>query len=87
MDLKLKKIPQRIKEKILRIIKCLSENSDYRIYQGKRIKRNRNLISVPVNKQYRIVFKIIETRLVPIFASTHNKYNHFIKSYQGGMHA
>jgi len=87
MDLKLDKLPNRIRDKAQKVINSMLEKPDYKSFFGKRIKKNRNLVSISLNKQYRIVFIYNNCSLKPILVSTHNKYDHFMKNFQENDYA
>jgi len=62
-------------DKTRAIIKDIHSGTSYTHYKGKRMRYDRNVISVPVNRDYRLVFHVIDGKLHVHKLMSHEEYN------------
>jgi len=62
-------------DKVRNIIKEIHNGVSYTHYKGKRMRYDRDVISVPVNRDYRLVFHVIEKKLQVHKLMSHEEYN------------
>lgn len=71
----LKNLPKNVVIKSRRIIKQLQIQSDYRQFHGKRLRHNRSIISIPINRNYRLICRDRGQFLSPEAVVSHEDYN------------
>ncbi len=71
----LTKLPRNIVEKSREIIQALAEGRDYREFTGKRLQHDRNIVSIPVTRSYRMVCRVSNGTVTPARVETHEEYN------------
>ena len=62
-------------EKARRIIKDIAKGVSYTQFKGKRMNYNRHVISVPINRDYRLIYRETETGLEIADLMNHEQYN------------
>jgi hypothetical protein len=62
-------------KKARHILKNIQAGQSYMNFQGKRLNHNRNLISIPLNRDYRLLFCEAGGKLKPLVALSHEDYN------------
>jgi len=72
-----KGLPSYIVDKSVRILKELSIDGDYCKQNGKRLKKNPRILSIPVGQQYRLVCHWHKKIVQKAYLLTHEKYNLF----------
>jgi hypothetical protein len=69
-------IPKRLHAKTRKILKdVIDRGLPFAQFGGKRMQYNRNHISIPINRDYRIIIHQQDSTLVPIKALSHEDYN------------
>lgn len=53
----------------------ISKGECYTKFRGKRMKYNRSMISIPLNRRYRLVYTNEGGEMLPIAAVSHSEYN------------
>lgn len=71
----LRKLPKNVVIKSRRIIQQLEIQSDYRQFHGKRLRHNRFVISIPINRSYRLLCRDRGQFLSPEAVISHEDYN------------
>jgi hypothetical protein len=71
----LRKLPKNVVLKSRRIIQQLEIQSDYRQFHGKRLRHNRFVISIPINRNYRLLCRDCGQFLAPEAVISHEDYN------------
>lgn len=71
----LKNLPKNIVIKSRRIIEQLQNQSDYRQFHGKRLRHDRFVISIPINRSYRLLCRDRGDYLAPEAVISHEDYN------------
>ena len=71
----LRNLPKNVVLKSRYIIKKLSEKPDYRQFHGKRLRHNRFVISIPINRNYRLLCRDRGQFLSPEAVISHEDYN------------
>lgn len=61
--------------KARKILTDIENGVPYTRYYGKRLNHDRSIISVPVNRDYRILFRDEGGRLLPLRVLSHEDYN------------
>lgn len=72
-------LPKRIQEKALEIINKLNSTS-YEKLKGKRLSSNRNIVTIPIGKKYRMILKINGASLQCLEIVSHSDYDKKIRS-------
>lgn len=81
VDADLRKIPAGIATKARDILARLDRGERIQALHGKALTRNRNIISVPVTKRYRIVCsRAMNGKVVPMRVVSHETYNRLLWS-------
>ncbi|MBK1640592.1 hypothetical protein CKO12_01595 [Chromatium okenii] len=62
-------------DKARKIINDIHAGVSYTHYKGKRMRYNRDIISVPVNRDYRLVFHTLEGKIQVYKLMSHEEYN------------
>lgn len=62
-------------EKARKIIKSIHQGDCYTLFKGKRMKYDRNIISVPVNNDFRLIYKDLSSGLILQALLSHEEYN------------
>ncbi|MGL4881423.1 MAG: DUF7682 family zinc-binding protein [Waterburya sp.] len=71
----LRNLPKNVVLKSRRIIEQLAEAPDYRQFKGKRLRHNRFVISIPINRSYRLLCRDRGQFLSPEAVVSHEDYN------------
>ena len=71
----LRNLPKNVVIKSRRIIQQLSKEPNYRIFHGKRLRHNRFVISIPINRNYRLLCRDRGRFLSPEAVISHEDYN------------
>ncbi len=71
----LRNLPKNVVIKSRRIIRQLEEKADYRVFHGKRLRHNRFVISIPINRSYRLLCRDRGQSLSPEAVVSHEDYN------------
>ena len=71
----LKNLPKNVVIKSRHIIKQLQIKSDYRQFYGKRLRHDRSIISIPINRNYRLLCRDCGQFLAPEAVGSHEDYN------------
>ena len=71
----LRNLPKNVVLKSRRIIGQLEKKSDYRAFRGKRLRHNRFVISIPINRNYRLLCRDRGCFLSPEAVVSHEDYN------------
>lgn len=71
----LREFPQRIVVKTREILSALADNQDYRLFRGKRLRHDREVISIPVTSHYRLLCRDRPEGIVPEALVSHEDYN------------
>jgi len=71
----LRNLPKNVVIKSRRIIRQLAEKPDYRAFRGKRLRHNRFVISIPINRNYRLLCRDRGQSLSPEAVVSHEDYN------------
>ena len=71
----LKALPRNVILKARRIIKGLADGRNYREFDGKRLRHDRLIISIPVTPDYRLLCRDSDGGVVPETVSSHEDYN------------
>ncbi len=66
---------EKLAKKARTILDSIESGTCYTQFKGKRLKYNRNIISVPVNSDYRIIYRVTDDGLVPRKVMSHEEYN------------
>ena len=69
-------IPLRILSHGRRIILGLEKGKAFSDYRGKRLAPDRDVISIPVGRRWRLLMEWREDRIVPVRLLSHEAYNH-----------
>ena len=71
----LRNLPRNVVIKSRRIVQKLQESSDYRQFQGKRLRHDRFVISIPITRSYRLICRDCGQFLSPEAVISHEAYN------------
>ncbi|MGQ4648423.1 DUF7682 family zinc-binding protein [Lyngbya aestuarii] len=71
----LKNLPEHVVVKARLIIAGLESQKNYREFNGKRLRHNRWIISIPVTRNYRMICRDQGSLLVPQAVLSHEQYN------------
>lgn len=71
----LRNLPKNVVLKSRHIIKRLAEEPDYRQFRGKRLRYNRFVVSIPINRNYRLLCRDRGQFLSPEAVISHEEYN------------
>ncbi|MFB6277164.1 MAG: hypothetical protein ABEI32_13590 [Halothece sp.] len=71
----LKHLPKNVVIKTRRIISQLRQDSNYRRFKGKRLRHNRSIISIPINRDYRLICRDEGAKVLPETVISHQDYN------------
>ena len=71
----LRNLPKNVVLKSRRIIQQLAQETDYRQFRGKRLRHNRCVISIPINRSYRLLCRDRGQFLSPEAVVSHEDYN------------
>ena len=74
-SINLRNLPKNVVLKSRHIIQRLSEEPNYRIFHGKRLRYNRFVISIPINRNYRLLCRDRGQFLSPEAVVSHEDYN------------
>lgn len=65
----------KIADKARTILNAIESGVCYTNFKGKRLKYNRNIISVPVNRDYRLIYDVSSVGMTPRKVMSHEEYN------------
>lgn len=71
----LRDLPHHVVLKARIIIAALQEQKNYRDFGGKRLRHNRLVISIPLNRDYRMICRDCGNTLLPEAVLSHEEYN------------
>lgn len=71
----LQSFPKNVVLKARTILEALARQEDYRQYRGKRLRYDRNVISIPVTRNYRLLCREEAGQVVPERVVSHEDYN------------
>ena len=71
----LRNLPKNVVLKSRYIIQQLAKEPNYRIFHGKRLRHNRCVISIPINRSYRLLCRDRGQFLSPEAVVSHEDYN------------
>ncbi|ALG67010.1 DUF7682 family zinc-binding protein [Beggiatoa leptomitoformis] len=72
----LRKLPHKnLVIKARAILVAIKEGQAYQVFNGKRMNYDRHIVSVPIDNDYRILFKDDKDGLVPVVVLSHEEYN------------
>ncbi len=71
----LRSFPKNVVKKTRKIIFQLNKDSNYRRFKGKRLRHNRFMISIPINRNYRLICRDEGSNIVPEAVVSHQDYN------------
>lgn len=74
-----KKVPHDVVIKVCEIYGDLVKGSDYRIFLGKKLTKDRSYLSIPVGNQYRFLCKVHDDEIKPVLVSKHDVYDTYIR--------
>ena len=57
------------------IIQEVTKTKQYTKFKGKRLNHNRHIISVPLNHDYRLIFRDVDGEIIPEKVMNHEEYN------------
>ena len=71
----LRNLPRNVVLKSRYIIQCLAKEPNYRQFKGKRLRHNRSVVSIPINRSYRLLCRDRGQFLSPEAVISHEDYN------------
>ncbi|NER35741.1 MAG: hypothetical protein F6J93_17405 [Oscillatoria sp. SIO1A7] len=71
----LRALPDHVVVKARNIIMGLSNEQNYRYFGGKRLRHNRQIISIPVTRNYRMICRNDNGNTLPLEVLSHEDYN------------
>jgi hypothetical protein len=71
----LRGLPKPVVLKAREIIAGLRDRRDYREFNGKRLRHDRRIISIPVNRDYRMLCRDANSHIEPQAVVSHEDYN------------
>jgi hypothetical protein len=71
----LRSLPRNVVLKARQILQGLANHRDYREFHGKRLRHDRDVISIPVTRNYRLLCRDDGKWLVPEVVISHEDYN------------
>ena len=71
----LRNLPKNVVLKSRYIIQQLAKEPNYRQFHGKRLRHNRFVISIPINRSYRLLCRDLGQSLSPEAVVSHEDYN------------
>ena len=71
----LRSLPKRVVIKSREIIERLQQSQDYRQFRGKRLRHDRQIISIPVTRDYRLLCRQENGGILPEAVVSHQDYN------------
>ncbi|NJK60982.1 MAG: hypothetical protein HC918_13080 [Oscillatoriales cyanobacterium SM2_1_8] len=71
----LRELPEYVVLKAREILAALRDRQDYRDFGGKRLRHDRQIISIPVTRNYRMICQDTGTAVVPQAVVSHEDYN------------
>jgi hypothetical protein len=71
----LRGLPKPVVLKAREIIAGLCDRRDYREFNGKRLRHDRRVISIPVNRDYRMLCRDVNSTIEPQAVVSHEDYN------------
>lgn len=71
----LRTLPKNVVLKARGILAGLANQKDYRQYYGKRLRHDRQVISIPVTRNYRLLCRDQDGHIVPKAVVSHEDYN------------
>jgi hypothetical protein len=74
-----RKLPRGIDKKLQFVLEALRQGIAYQNFHGKRLRHNRNLISIPLGSHYRLLCWSQNHQVIPWAVKTHSEYNRYGK--------
>lgn len=71
----LRHLPKNVVLKAREILQAIATQGDYRQFHGKRLRHDRQVISVPVTRHYRLICRDHEGKISPEAVISHEDYN------------
>ena len=71
----LRSLPKNVVLKARQILQGLENHQDYRDFHGKRLRHDREVISIPVTRNYRLICRDAGNLLMPEAVISHEDYN------------
>ena len=71
----LRSLPKNVVLKARQILQGLENHQDYRDFHGKRLRHDREVISIPVTRNYRLICRDSGNLLMPEAVISHEDYN------------
>ncbi len=71
----LRGLPKPVVLKAREIIAGLRDRRDYREFNGKRLRHDRRIVSIPVNRDYRMLCREVNSHIEPQAVISHEDYN------------
>lgn len=71
----LRSLPKNVVLKARAIIDALRDRQDYREFRGKRMRHDRQIVSIPVTRDYRLLCRDTGADLIPEAVISHQDYN------------
>ena len=71
----LRGLPKNVVAKARRILQGLQSQRNYREFRGKRLRHDRLIISIPVNRDYRLICRDRDSQIIPEAVISHEDYN------------
>lgn len=71
----LRSLPKNVVLKARQILQGLENHQDYRDFHGKRLRHDREVISIPVTRNYRLICRDLGNLLMPEAVISHEDYN------------
>jgi hypothetical protein len=66
---------QHLVEQARSILTAIQAGIHYHRFGGKHLRQNRHIISIPLNIDYRLIFRKTNTGLIPLRCDSHETYN------------
>lgn len=73
-----KRVPTFVTKRALVILAKLRSGIDWRVFQGKRLRRDRSIVSIPIGMRWRLVVQITDMGIHALSISSHADYNNII---------
>ncbi len=71
----LRGLPKPVVLKAREIIAGLRDRRDYREFNGKRLRHDRRIVSIPLNRDYRMLCREVNSHIEPQTVISHEDYN------------
>lgn len=64
-------------KKLNQVLTSIAQGDSYRILHGKRMRWDRQIVSIPVTRNYRLLCLLVQGVLTPLRIVSHERYNHY----------